>query len=130
MRVDIRQGSKPIASVVRPDWVAHVHATGRYGLSLWCGRDRGLHLSLGGGDAEAVLRATEALRGRVERIPLEQDIRDAFAACRRELERHDGYSEVRKRSNLETFAEGVAAGVDPDLAAVAVGGGGRPETRS
>ncbi len=61
--------------------------------------------------------------------PLPQDMRDAYAACRRELDLLTA-AEEQSGSRLEAFGDLVGAGVDPDAAARAVGGTGRPEVRS
>ena len=120
MRVEIKQGRGETASVHGPGWTASVVPSGLW-LSVWCG---GMHVTISGSSVDELLGAWEAVRAKLGEGPLPQDLRDAYAACRRELDLRAA-SDQRPRSNLEVFAAGVGAGVDPDLAARAAGGTGR-----
>lgn len=125
MRVEITEGKSRTARVVGADWTVSATQSGGY-ISVWY---RGQHLTLGG-DASEIVETWARVREALGEGLLVQDLRDALAACRRELDRHDGYSSIRPRSNFERFVGHVVAGDDVDDAARSAGGTGRPERRA
>ena len=141
------RGGEVSASVMAPEGAWRVALRRASGVEVYAtlhvviAGDDAIHLHVHGGDdpGRRLTIRWDQLRAHLGAGPLLQDVRDAVVACRRELDvrhprrgaaaAHDGYSEVRLRgdaSNFEAWTGRLRAGADPDVAAVEVGGTGRP----